>query len=214
MKRNPLLIVVSAPSGAGKSTLCDRLIERVPGMSYSVSCTTRAPRGTEENHLHYHFLSEEEFAVRLKNGEFLEYATVHGNSYGTLKATVQETLTKGQDLILDIDVQGAAQIRAACAALPVDDPVRKGFVDLFITPPSMEELRRRLCGRGTDAAEVIEKRMNNAETEMSERGAYQHQLINEDLDEALEKLERMLERERKKRSGGCQNDFLANLSCV
>ena len=197
---NPLIIVISAPSGAGKSTLCDRLIEQTPGMTYSISCTTRAPRGEEENHVQYHFLSKAEFAERLERGEFLEYATVHGNSYGTLKSTVQETLAKGLDLILDIDVQGAEQIRRACATFSENDPVRKGFVDLFITPPSMEELRRRLSGRGTDAAEVIEKRLSHAEAEMAKRGEYRHTIVNDQLEEALAEMMRVLDQERQRRS--------------
>jgi guanylate kinase len=198
-KNNALLLVVSAPSGAGKSTLCNRLVEKFPGMTYSVSCTTRAPRGEEKNGEHYHFLSKKEFAARIANDEFLEHAEVHGNSYGTLKSTVREALSEGRDLVMDIDVQGAAQIRSACAALPEDDPLRKSFVDIFIAPPSMEELRRRLCGRATDAQKVIEKRMLNAEREMKERDVYQHLLINDDLDEALENFVNIIRAEHKKR---------------
>ncbi|MBI9019832.1 MAG: guanylate kinase [Verrucomicrobia bacterium] len=198
-KKQALLLVVSAPSGAGKSTLCNRLVEKFPGMTYSVSCTTRAPRGEEKNHEHYHFISRDEFYERVRNGEFLEHAEVHGNFYGTLKTTVQQALTEGRDLIMDIDVQGAAQIRKACEKLAPEDVLRKGFVDIFIAPPSMEELRRRLRGRSTDTDEVIEKRMRNAEEEMKERDAYQHLIINDDLDVALEKMVNMIRAERKKR---------------
>ncbi len=199
-KKNALLLVVSAPSGAGKSTLCNRLIEKFPGMTYSVSCTTRAPRGREKNGVHYHFLSKEEFAARAARGEFLEHAEVHGNFYGTLKNTVRQALSDGKDLIMDIDVQGAAQIRAACAALPADDPLRRSFVDIFIAPPSIDELRRRLCGRATDAEEVIEKRMLNAQKEMKEHKLYKHLLVNDNLDEALEKFMNIVCAEHKKRS--------------
>lgn len=198
-KNNALLLVVSAPSGAGKSTLCNRLLKRFPGMSYSISCTTRAPRGEEKNHEHYHFLSREEFDARADRGEFLEFAEVHGNFYGTLKKTVREALAEGQDLIMDIDVQGAAQIRTACEALSQDDPLRKGFVDIFIAPPSMAELRRRLCGRATDSEDVIEQRMRNAEKEMAERTSYQHLIINDDLDQALERMVAVVRAEHKKR---------------
>jgi guanylate kinase len=198
-KNNALLLVVSAPSGAGKSTLCNRLIEKFPGMTYSVSCTTRAPRGREENGVHYHFLSKEEFAARVARGEFLEHAEVHGNFYGTLKDTVRQSLSAGKDLIMDIDVQGAAQIRTACAALPADDPLRRSFVDVFIAPPSIEELRRRLCGRATDADEVIETRMRNAEEEMKEHNLYEHLLINDNLEEALIKFVNIVYAEHKKR---------------
>ena len=199
-KNNALLLVVSAPSGAGKSTLCNRLVEKFPAMEYSVSCTTRAPRGGEKNHEHYHFLSREEFDSKIERGEFLEHADVHGNAYGTLQSTVREALRQGHDLIMDIDVQGAAQIRSACAALPADDSLRRSFVDIFIAPPSMDELRRRLSGRATDSEETIEKRMRNAEKEMQERDAYAHLIINDQLDAALEKLVMVIHAERKKRA--------------
>ncbi len=197
--KNALLLVVSAPSGAGKSTLCNRLVEKFPELTYSVSCTTRAPRGEEKNHEHYHFLSREEFSERARNGEFIEHAEVHGNFYGTLKKTVQEALAEGRDIIMDIDVQGAAQIRKACKKLSAEDVVRQGFVDIFIAPPSLEELRHRLCGRSTDSDEVIEQRMRNAEEEMKECGAYQHLIINDELNLALEKMVDVIREEHKKR---------------
>ncbi len=197
--KTALLLVVSAPSGAGKSTLCNRLIKKFPNMTYSVSCTTRRPRGAEKNNTHYHFLSREEFSARANNGEFLEHAEVHGNFYGTLKQTVEDALAEGRDIIMDIDVQGAAQIREACKKLSSEDPVRQGFVDVFITAPSMEELRRRLCGRSTDTDDVIEKRLHNAKEEMKHHDRYQHVVINDDLDTALEKLTRMIEEEHRKR---------------
>lgn len=191
MKRysnNALLLVVSAPSGAGKSTLCNRLIEQFPGMTYSVSCTTRAPRGNEKDGEQYHFLSRDEFLKRVDAGEFLEYARVHGNFYGTRKSPVRRALNEGHGLIMDIDVQGAAQIRTACAALPEEDPLRSRFVDVFIAPPSLEELERRLRGRATDSDEVIQKRLRNAADEMTHRDAYAHCIINDHLDEAFTKL--------------------------
>jgi guanylate kinase len=199
-KNNALLLVISAPSGAGKSTLCNRLVELFPGMKYSVSCTTRAPRGEEKNHEHYHFLSREKFCEKIDCGEFLEHAEVHGNYYGTLQSTVRQALEDGHDLIMDIDVQGAAQIRSACSALPEDDPLRRSFVDIFIAPPSMEELRRRLCGRATDSEDVIEKRLRNAEEEMKERDAYQHLIINDNLNDALKNLTNVVHAEHAKRS--------------
>jgi len=198
--KKALLLVVSAPSGAGKSTLCNRLVKNVPNMIYSISCTTRAPRGDEKNHQHYHFLSKEEFSARVKRGEFLEHAEVHGNFYGTLKQTLEEALAEGHDVIMDIDVQGAAQIREVCAKLPAEDLIRQGFVDIFIAPPSMQELRKRLCGRSTDTEEVIEKRLRNAEEEMTHCDFYRHQVINDDLDEAEEKLTRIVEEEHQKRT--------------
>ncbi len=198
--KNALLIVVSAPSGAGKSTLCNWVMECDPNITYSVSCTTRAPRGEEKNGAAYHFLSEAEFAQCLANNEFLEHAQVHGYQYGTLKQTVYDALAEGRDIIMDIDVQGAAQIRAACAALPDEDPIKKGFVDIFIAPPSMEELRRRLCGRSTDAEDVIEQRLRNAAEEMKQQSCYQHTVINDELEKAGSELIAIVLREHKNRA--------------
>lgn len=198
-KQKPLLLVISAPSGAGKSSLCNRLVEKFPQMVYSVSCTTRAPRGNEQDGVHYHFLSEGEFCARIKRGEFLEYALVHGNYYGTLKQTVYEALAQGRDIIMDIDVQGAKQIRLACAAMPDNDMIKQSFVDVFIAPPSMEELRRRLCGRSTDSAEVIEKRMRNAYDEMKHQPDYQHTVTNDIFERAANELEEIIAREHHNR---------------
>lgn len=198
-KNNALLLVVSAPSGAGKSTLCNRLIKKFPGMAYSVSCTTRAPRGKEKDGEHYHFLSRDEFLKRVDAGEFLEHAEVHGNFYGTLKSTVRRALDEGCDLIMDIDVQGAAQIRSACSALPEEDPLRRNFVDVFIAPPSLEELEKRLRGRATDCEEVIRKRMCNAKREMEQMEVYAHCIINDNLDDAVEKFVNIICMERIKR---------------
>lgn len=195
----PLLLVISAPSGAGKSSLCNRLIEKFPAMIYSISCTTRAPRGNEQNGVHYHFLSEEEFCTRIANGEFLEHAMVHGNRYGTLKQTVYDALTQGRDIIMDIDVQGAQQIRSACAAMQDDDAIKQSFVDIFIAPPSMEELQRRLCGRGTDRADVIEQRMRNAEEEIKHQPHYQHTVINHVFERAVDELVEIISREHHNR---------------
>lgn len=197
-EHRPLLLVVSAPSGAGKSSLCNRLVEKFPEMVYSISCTTRAPRGREQNGVHYHFLSEQEFCGRLANGEFLEHALVHGNRYGTLRRTVLDALAQGRDIIMDIDVQGAQQIRSACAVMQRDEPIKRSFVDIFIAPPSMEELRRRLCGRATDSAEVIERRMRNAEDEMQHRSRYQYVVINDEFETAAKELEDIIQREHHK----------------
>jgi len=187
-KHRPLLLVVSAPSGAGKSSLCNRLIEKFPEMIYSVSCTTRPPRGAEQHGVQYHFLSEEEFTAHLRAGDFLEHATVHGNRYGTLKKTVYDALAQGRDILMDIDVQGAQQIRSACRAMQKEDAIKQSFVDIFIAPPSIEELRRRLCGRSTDRADVIERRMQNAADEMKHRPVYQYTVINDDFETAAAEL--------------------------
>lgn len=193
--RHPLLIIVSAPSGAGKSTLCDRLLADDPGIRYSVSCTTRAPRGEEQDGVAYHFLSTAVFEARVAEGAFLEYASVHGNQYGTLKESVRDVMAEGQSVLLDIDVQGAALVRETLAELPDDDVMVRGFVDVFVEPPSMEVLRARLEGRGEDAREVIEQRLQNATREMACAPAYKYRLVNDDLDVALNQLRDILNRE-------------------
>lgn len=181
MKTKPLFIVMSAPSGCGKSTLIDMLLQEYHDIVYSISCTTRAPRGEEEDGLDYHFLSKERFEELLKEDAFLEHAKVHDNYYGTLKAPIVEVLAEGNSMILDIDVQGAAKVREYVKSLPNTDPLKIGYVDIFINPPSLEELRERLERRGTDSREVIEKRMRNAEGEMSRAGEYMFQVTNDDL---------------------------------
>ena len=184
----PLLIVMSAPSGAGKSTLCDLLLQEFPEITYSISCTTREPRGQEEDGIDYFFLSREEFARRVREGMLLEHATVHGNLYGTPADPVREAFAEGQSVLMDIDVAGAAQVREAVARLPEGDPLREGFVDVFIEPPDMEELRRRLVGRGEDAPETIELRLRNAEGEMARAGEFAYRVVNDDLDMAYRRL--------------------------
>jgi len=188
----PLMLLVSAPSGAGKSTLCDRLVDEFPNISYSVSCTTRAPRGEEEDAVHYYFLSKKGFKERIKNGEFLEYAKVHGNFYGTLEDTVLFAMEEGNHVLLDIDVQGVAQIREALDRLDPRHPIRRGFTDIFISPPSPEELERRLRGRGTDKDSVIQKRLETAIEEMEQASKYTHQIINDDLDTAYTELKAVI----------------------
>ncbi len=188
----PLLIVISAPSGAGKSTLCDLLLEEFPEINYSISCTTRAPRGEEEDGVDYFFLSQEEFAKHIDAGNFLEYAVVHGNRYGTLAEPVRRSFAEGQSVLMDIDVVGAASVRDSVAALPDGDPLKEGFVDIFIEPPSMEELERRLIGRGEDAPEVIEVRLNNAQGEMDRAGEFTYRVVNDELDLAYRKLRDIL----------------------
>ena len=188
MKTKPLFIVLSAPSGCGKSTLIDMLLQEYSDFCYSISCTTRDPRGEEEDGLDYHFKTKERFEELIKEGAFIEYAKVHDNYYGTLKAPIQEVLGEGNSMILDIDVQGAAKVREYVRNLPNTDPMKIGYVDIFINPPSMEELRRRLEGRGTDAPEVIEKRLANAEGEMSRAAEYMYQVTNDDLAIAYKRL--------------------------
>ena len=188
MKTKPLFIVLSAPSGCGKSTLIDMLLQEYCDIVYSISCTTRAPRGEEEDGLDYHFLTRERFEELLRENAFVEHAEVHGNYYGTLKAPISEVLAEGNSMILDIDVQGAAKVRDYVRALPNNDPLKIGYVDIFVNPPSMEELRARLEGRGTDSQETIERRLVNAEGEMARAGEYMFQVTNDDLAMAYKRL--------------------------
>ncbi len=188
MKTKPLFIVMSAPSGCGKSTLIDMILQEYPDVCYSISCTTREPRGEEEDGLDYHFKSKERFEELIKENAFLEYACVHGNYYGTLKQPIVEVLNEGNSMILDIDVQGAAKVREYVRGLPNNDPLKIGYVDIFILPPDMEELRRRLEGRGTDTQEVIEKRLANAEGEIARADEYMFKVTNDDLAMAYKRL--------------------------
>jgi len=184
----PLFIVISAPSGAGKTTLCDLLLQNYPEICYSVSCTTRKPRLNEEDGVDYHFLTVEAFKKLIAENQFLEYAQVHDNYYGTLKAPIYEVLREGQCMLLDIDVAGAEQVRDHVESLPPEDPMRRGFIDIFINPPDLEELRQRLENRATDSQEVIEKRIRNAEQEMARSGEYMYQVVNDDLDVAYRRI--------------------------
>jgi guanylate kinase len=189
LPHRPLLLVISAPSGGGKTTLCERLMAEFDGaMNYSVSCTTRQPREGEVDGTDYFFISEEEFSRRVERGEFLEYATVHGHRYGTPKHVIEDGFKCGRDILMDLDVQGVQQIRARLEQAPPDDPLRRGFVDVFIAAPSLEVLRKRLQGRGKDAAAVIERRLQMAEQEMAHWPEYQYLIINDRLDASYDSL--------------------------
>ena len=168
--------------------MIDMLLQEYHDIVYSISCTTRAPRGEEEDGIDYHFLAKERFETLIGEGAFIEYAKVHDNYYGTLKAPIEEVLAEGNSMILDIDVQGAAKVRDYVRALPGDDPMKAGYVDVFIMPPSMEELRRRLERRGTDSQDVIERRLANAEGEIARAGEYMFKVTNDDLGVAYKRL--------------------------
>ncbi len=189
----PLLIVMSAPSGAGKTTLCDRLLQDYPEITYSVSCTTRQPRGEEEEGVDYYFLSSEAFAQRVAAGQFLEFATVHGNRYGTLRGPVEEALSEGQSVLMDIDVEGAAQVRAFVEKLPERNLMRAGFVDIFIRPTNLTVLRARLEGRGEDSEEAMETRLTNAAGELARADEFGHQLVNDHFETAYQELVEVIE---------------------
>lgn len=194
--RKPLLFVLSAASGAGKSSLCRELLARRADVVYSVSCTTRAPRGGEIDGQSYHFLSQVDFQRRVAAGDFLEFAEVHGNWYGTLRQTVEDAMQQGRSIVMDIDVQGAQQFRERLAQLPDDNVIRRGFVDIFIQVPSMEELRRRLEQRGEDAPDVIEKRLANARREMAAAPDYRYTIINDEFNRAVEALLDIIDKEQ------------------
>jgi guanylate kinase len=184
----PLLIVMSAPSGAGKTTLCRKWLEQSDRLVYSVSCTTRKPRPGEEHAKSYHFLTEADFQARVAKGDFLEHARVHGNDYGTLKETVLEALREGLDIVMAIDVQGAAAIRREALSAAADPLIRNGYTDIFVVPPSFEVLRNRLTGRGTDTPAVIATRLRNATDEMERWREYRYLVVNDDLHAAVERL--------------------------
>lgn len=172
-----MLLVVSGPSGSGKTTLCRRLADSGE-VRYSISCTTRAPRAGERDGCDYHFLTRAEFERRLAAGDFLEHAEVHGNLYGSLKSEVLGHIADGHDVVMDIDVQGAAQVRAC-----PDSGIRRAFVDLFVMPPGEEELLARLSGRGTDSQETIALRMRNALEEMGHWRKYTYVLLSSTREE-------------------------------
>ncbi|MDX6303623.1 MAG: guanylate kinase [Blastocatellia bacterium] len=181
-----LLIVVSSPSGGGKGSLIDRVLKTVPGLSYSVSYTTRAPRGTEQNGREYFFVSTATFEEMVSRGEFLEWANVYGHLYGTSHSQVERERAAGHDIILEIDVQGAASIRAA-----IDDAV-----SIFILPPSFELLRQRLVTRGTDSAADLEKRLQGAPAEVKQHKDFQYVILNDDINRASQQLAAVISAER------------------
>jgi guanylate kinase len=177
------LYVVAAPSGAGKTSLVRALMQREPGLRFSISYTTRARRPTELHGRDYFFVTGDEFAAMVARGEFLEHARVFDNSYGTALAQVQDSLAAGQDLILEIDWQGAQQVRAA---LPE-------CVSIFILPPSREELERRLRGRGTDAPEVVQRRLRDAAADMAHWAEFDYIVVNDDFERALSELQAIVQ---------------------
>lgn len=189
-----ILLVVSGPSGSGKTTLCRRLADSGEAR-YSVSCTTRQPRPGEVDGKDYHFLSHEDFQSRLAAGDFLEHAEVHGNYYGSLKSEVLAHLEAGVDVVMDIDIQGAMQIRG-CA----DEKIRRSFVDLFVMPPGEDELLARLSGRGTDSKETIALRMTNALGEMAHWREYSYQLLSSTREEDYARILALVEAERMRSS--------------
>ena len=188
--RSGILYLVSGPSGSGKSTLCRRLAAEGEA-EFSVSCTTRQPRSGETHGKEYFFLTVAEFEEKVAAGDFLEHALVHGNHYGTLRSEVLGRLAAGIDVVMDIDVQGAAQVRACD-----DESIRLALVDLFVMPPDEEELASRLRGRGTDSDEVIELRLRNAIDEMHHWREYRYRLLSATPEEDYARFKSLLTGER------------------
>ncbi|HCX29783.1 MAG TPA: guanylate kinase [Blastocatellia bacterium] len=181
-----ILFVVSSPSGGGKGTLIERVLNKVPNLSYSVSFTTRAPRNGEIDGREYFFVTTEKFEQMIAANEFLEWAHVHSKLYGTARQQVCQEISEGRDIILEVDVQGAASIRA----LPAD------AVSIFILPPSFEILRQRLQSRGTDSPEELELRLRNAPTEVNHYAAFQYVIFNDDADRAAQQMAAIVHAER------------------
>jgi guanylate kinase len=178
------VFVITGPSGVGKGTLIKMLLDRFPNLALSVSATTREPREGEVDGRDYHFLTEEQFQERRDAGDFLEYASYSGNHYGTLNSELDRCLAKGRSVVLEIEVQGAQQVRQT----------RGDSIQIFIAPPDPAVLRERLTGRGTDSAEAIDKRLKVAEQELGAQDDFDYRIVNDDLDHAAEELESIVRR--------------------
>jgi guanylate kinase len=185
------LFVITAPSGAGKTSLIDAIMRDDPSLKVSVSYTTRAPRRGEKNGVDYHFVDDATFLTMKQRGEFLESAEVHGYRYGTSKKVITDALTRGEDLILEIDWQGARQVRS----------IYPQCVGIFILPPSVEELERRMRARGQDAEEVIRRRLDAAREELTHAGEFKYAIINKDFEAAKHELAAIIQKERARPHG-------------
>ena len=184
--RKGILFIVSAPSGAGKTTMCQAVLKHFGDIRYSVSYTTRAARGSEIHGKEYYFISKEEFVKGIASGRWAEWAEVHGNYYGTSAELLDQTLAAGTDMLLDIDVQGTENIRKRYP----------DAVTVFIMPPCFEELRVRMESRGTDSPEVIARRVENAKGEIARKDSYQHVIVNDNLEQAIDRLIAVMEASR------------------
>ena len=188
LRRHGVMLVVSGPSGAGKSTVCRQVLDAHPEVHFSVSCTTRPPRTGEVHGREYFFLAQDEFRRRAAAGEFIEHAEVHGHLYGTLRSEVERFACQGQDVLLDIDVQGARQVRERTRGADL----ARCLVSVFFAPPSLAELERRLRGRGTESEETVNRRLRNAATEIEAWREYDYLVINDTVDAARQRLAAIL----------------------
>ncbi len=190
---HPLLVLISAPSGGGKTTLCQQLLAARPNMARAITCTTRPPREGERDGVDYHFLDAASFLKRLQAGNFLEHATVYGNSYGTLKSEVLGKMRQGRDVLLNVDVQGAASIREKAQE---DPELKRALVTVFLTPPSMTVLEQRLRNRGTDSPAVIQKRLGVARQEIAQWKHFDYLLVSDTIPEDLRRMVAIVEAEK------------------
>jgi guanylate kinase len=190
---SPLLVLISAPSGGGKTTVCNQVLASRPGMTRVVTCTTRPPRPGEVDGVDYYFLDAASFLKRVQAGNFLEHATVYGHSYGTLKSEVLGKLRQGNDVLLNVDVQGAATIRERALEEP---ELRRALVTVFLTPPSLATLEERLRRRGTDAPAVVQKRLSVARQEIAQWKHFDYLLLSASIGEDLRRMLAIIEAEK------------------
>ena len=189
---HPHLFIVSAPSGAGKTTICRAVLEALPDLVYSVSYTTRPPRPGERDAVDYHFIDEPRFRAAIRQNRWAEWAEVHGNFYGTSADLIEQALSDGKDVLLDIDVQGARSI---------SERYPEHSVTIFLRPPDMDTLRKRLESRNTDSPDVIERRIRNAAQEMAQMHLYRHVIVNEVLEKAIGEMIRLIRSYRHRDTG-------------
>ena len=194
---SPLLVLISAPSGGGKTTICEQLLAARPQMARAVTCTTRLPRPGERDGEDYYFLDAASFLKRVQAGNFLEHATVYGNSYGTLKSEVLGKLRQGKDVLLSVDVQGAATIRERAAE---DSELKRALVTVFLTPPSLGVLESRLRKRGTDSEGVMQKRLSVARQEITQWKNFDYLLISTSIKEDLRRMQAIVDSEQMRAS--------------
>lgn len=192
---SPLLVVISAPSGAGKTTLCEQTLAARQGMTRAVTCTTRPPRNGERDGIDYYFLDAGDFLRRVQAGNFLEHATVHGNSYGTLKSEVLGKLRAGHDVLLNVDVQGAAAVRAQAEK---DPELKRALVTVFLAPASIAVLEERLRKRGQDSPEIIQKRLAGARHELTQWRHFEYIILTTSIQEDLRRMLAILDAESMK----------------
>jgi len=190
---SPLLVLLSAPSGGGKTTLCQQLLSARPDMARAITCTTREPRAGEKDGVDYYFLDADSFLTRVQAGNFLEHAKVYGHSYGTLKSEVLGKLRQGKDVLLNVDVQGAAAIRARAEE---EAELKRALVSVFLTPPSLAVLETRLKKRGTDSTAAIQKRLSEARQEIARWKNFDYLLISDTISEDLRRMQAVIEAEK------------------